>query len=474
MAFPDHPRPARIGAHGSRKDLRPARRRNREAGQTQPKSLSPGFSFQAHEGGERRVGGEMPPPSKAQALAESAPRVYRDRRFDAGRTARRPRRRGAEHRDHSRLHPPAQGRRDRPRPYSRARGDRVEVRREVQESLRRNSGAHGAAAESAEAENRIPGMNPAALANEPLRSTDIGILPESWRVVGLGEALRQAQYGLSVRGQKSGSYPILRMNCQERGRVVFRDLQFVDLDDRTLESYRLNEGDILFNRTNSHELVGRSALFDGSRTAVFASYLLRLATDQSKLLPAFLNFYLASEPAQESLKSFATRGVSQSNISASKLRLLRIPQPPIEEQSAIADVLSKLQATVDRQDRIVGTLKELKAATMAKLFREGLRGEPLKQTEIGEIPQSWEVVPLGQLTESSAFGPRFSAALYSQNGNVATLRTTDIDEDGSINYATMPTAMLDIEKFGTHLLKDSDLVITRSGTCGIAAVFEPQ
>ncbi len=61
-----------------------------------------------------------------------------------------------------------------------------------------------------------------------------------------------------------------------------------------------------------------------------------------------------------------------------------------EEQRSIAAVLSKIQAAVEVQDKIVATLKELKAATMAKLFREGLRGEPLKQTEIGEIPESWE------------------------------------------------------------------------------------
>jgi len=69
--------------------------------------------------------------------------------------------------------------------------------------------------------------------------------------------------------------------------------------------------------------------------------------------------------------------------------------PPLPEQRAIAAVLSKIQAAVEVQDKIVTTLKELKAATMAKLFREGLRGEPLKQTEIGEIPQSWEVVRFG-------------------------------------------------------------------------------
>ena len=71
----------------------------------------------------------------------------------------------------------------------------------------------------------------------------------------------------------------------------------------------------------------------------------------------------------------------------------------LDEQRAIAAVLSKIQKAVEVQERIVATLKELKAATMAKLFREGLRGEPLKQTEIGEIPESWEVVGFEECLE---------------------------------------------------------------------------
>lgn len=76
----------------------------------------------------------------------------------------------------------------------------------------------------------------------------------------------------------------------------------------------------------------------------------------------------------------------------------------IGEQHAIAGVLSKLQAGVELQGRTVATLKELKAATMARLFRKGLRGEPLKQTEIGEIPKSWEVVQLRSVVEPVSGG----------------------------------------------------------------------
>jgi len=95
-----------------------------------------------------------------------------------------------------------------------------------------------------------------------------------------------------------------------------------------------------------------------------------------------------------------------------------------------------------------------------------------RMTEIDLIPSTWDIVPFGEICESSAFGPRFSGDMYDPQGNVATLRTTDLDDNGRISYSTMPLARLDLNKYGKHLLQANDLVITRSGTCGIAAVFE--
>ena len=77
----------------------------------------------------------------------------------------------------------------------------------------------------------------------------------------------------------------------------------------------------------------------------------------------------------------------------------------------------------------------------------------------------------GAICTHSAFGPRFSSDDYAVDGNVATLRTTDISADGTIEYATMPIARLDLERFSQHLLQESDLVITRTGRVGTTAVF---
>ena len=84
----------------------------------------------------------------------------------------------------------------------------------------------------------------------------------------------------------------------------------------------------------------------------------------------------------------------------------------------------------------------------------------------------WRSVAFAQLCEHSAFGPRFAGDLYAMDGNVATLRTTDISADGRIEYATMPLARLELSKLQQHTLRRNDLVITRSGRIGTAALFD--
>lgn len=84
----------------------------------------------------------------------------------------------------------------------------------------------------------------------------------------------------------------------------------------------------------------------------------------------------------------------------------------------------------------------------------------------------WQSVRFEQVCEHSAFGPRFAGELYATDGNVATLRTTDISTDGQIEYDTMPLARLDLERFQQHVLQINDLVITRSGRIGTAALFK--
>ena len=119
--------------------------------------------------------------------------------------------------------------------------------------------------------------------------TELGEMPTTWRVMPVGEYLIEAQYGLSAKGEEIGAYPILRMTNQVSGRISTRALQYVDISDNEAKKFRLRSGDILFNRTNSFELVGRTSLFDIDGDYVFASYLIRLRTIAKELDPRYLD-----------------------------------------------------------------------------------------------------------------------------------------------------------------------------------------
>lgn len=165
-----------------------------------------------------------------------------------------------------------------------------------------------------------------------------------WPVAPLGDVAPIRQYGLSVRGSASGDLPIVRMTNLRDGRVMFTDLQYVSLPDREAERYKLADGDLLFNRTNSADLVGRVGLVTSPPPSVFASYLIRLRCDCSTMLPAFLCAFLNWGPTQAILRGMATRGVSQANISASTLATLAVPVPPVAEQVAVARWLHAVDA----------------------------------------------------------------------------------------------------------------------------------
>lgn len=200
------------------------------------------------------------------------------------------------------------------------------------------------------------------LRGESQKETEVGLVPESWSVPSIGDVALQAQYGLSMRGQANGRTPILRMNCQDQGHVRFCDLQFVDLDEATLAAFRLNPGDLLFNRTNSIEHVGRTAIVENAREAVFASYLIRLSLDQERVVPKFLNYHMNRSDVQADIKRLASRAVGQANINATKLRTVRFPLPPsLDEQQEIVTVLDTLERKI--------ALHREKREVLEQLFR---------------------------------------------------------------------------------------------------------
>lgn len=197
--------------------------------------------------------------------------------------------------------------------------------------------------------------------------TRLGEIPVHWRLATVEDVTSICQYGLSIPLNESGQYPILRMMNYDDGRIIANDLKYVDLDDSEFNSFKVYKGDILFNRTNSADLVGKVGIFELEGDYVFASYLVRLRADEDQILPDFLNYYLNSGLGQRRLLAYATPGVSQTNISAGNLKKVLVPLPPVEEQKQIVEVLNNLELRKHLQRNHVAEAQKCLAALINNL-----------------------------------------------------------------------------------------------------------
>lgn len=207
----------------------------------------------------------------------------------------------------------------------------------------------------------------------PTKLTSIGELPASWDVVQLGKVVLEAQYGLSDQAGSNGRYAILRMTNLVDGYVDPSDMKYLDIDEELFKKFQVGRGDILFNRTNSPDLVGKTAIFDLEGQFTFASYIIRLVLDKTRLEPRYLNFHLNTREAQGRLKSLATQGVSQSNINATNLRNFEIPLPKFKEQCEIAAILSAHDEVICTLQMQSTSLREVKRGLMQRLLSGEVR-----------------------------------------------------------------------------------------------------
>ena len=164
-------------------------------------------------------------------------------------------------------------------------------------------------------------------------------------LVPLGDLVTVAQYGSSVPIDSEGPYPIPRMTNLSEGLTTNADIGYVNLTDREYGRYLLENGDILLNRTNSHDLVGRTGVHRLGGEYVFASYLIRIQVNHRKALPEFLCAFLNHPLGRRQVMRFATRGVSQSNINIDSLRQMLVPLPELKSQSIIVRELDTLRET---------------------------------------------------------------------------------------------------------------------------------
>ena len=166
--------------------------------------------------------------------------------------------------------------------------------------------------------------------------------PKGWKVVTIGDVVTEVKYGTSRPAVEGGKYPYLRMNnLTADGHLDLNDLKYIDIPEDEIEKCVVRKGDVLFNRTNSIELVGKTTVFDLQEDMVIAGYIIRVRLNE-QILPEVLAQYMNLEALKEILRGMAKGAVNQANINAQELQSIKVYVPDMELQKQFIEAKQQI------------------------------------------------------------------------------------------------------------------------------------
>lgn len=183
------------------------------------------------------------------------------------------------------------------------------------------------------------------------------------------DLVESADYGTSEKSSQGGDIAVLRMNnITYGGEIDLRDLKYMDLSTDKYDRYTVRKGDVLFNRTNSAELVGKTAVYHGSAPLAYAGYLVRLRVREG-FSPDYLSGVLNSAYGKATLRGMCKSIVGMANINAKEVQTIRTLIPPASDQQKYSEHIEALRVAKDRQATALAELDELFTSLQSRAFR---------------------------------------------------------------------------------------------------------
>ena len=183
------------------------------------------------------------------------------------------------------------------------------------------------------------------------------------------DVAKEVKYGTSSPAEEEGCYPYLRMNnITSSGYMDYSKLKYINVDITEKEKYSVKKGDLLFNRTNSKELVGKTGVFNLESEMIIAGYLIRVRTNE-KANPWYLWGYLNSVHGKQTLFGMCKSIVGMANINAQELQSINILMPPIELQNQFAKIIEKTESLKSQYKQSLKELENLYGCLSQKAFK---------------------------------------------------------------------------------------------------------
>jgi len=235
-------------------------------------------------------------------------------------------------------------------------------------------------------------MKTKAVIKNGFKETEIGLVPEDWKTVKLGDVAEISSGGSAPQGDNyfNGKNPFIRVQHIERegDRVIKWDL----ITDDAVKKYKLKiypKGTIVFPKSGASIYLEKRAMLPID--AYIVSHLCAVISNDKNVNQEFLFYELRNiELSKDKADGYPTLNLSE-------VKNVKVIIPSLLEQQKIAFVLSKIQQAIEQQDKITETTRELKKSLMNKIFTEGLHGEEQKESEINLIPKTWNIKRLGEV-----------------------------------------------------------------------------
>ena len=192
--------------------------------------------------------------------------------------------------------------------------------------------------------------------------------PKGWEVVTIGDIATEVRYGTSKPAVEGGKYPYLRMNnITSDGHLDLNDLKYIDITEDEIEKCVVRKGDVLFNRTNSIELVGKTAVFDLLDDMVIAGYIIRVRLNE-RISPEVFSQYMNLEALKNILRSMAKGAVNQANINAQELQSIKVYIPDMGAQKKFIEIKDQVDKSKVAVQKALDETQLLFDSLMQKYF----------------------------------------------------------------------------------------------------------
>jgi type I restriction enzyme S subunit len=318
---------------------------------------------------------------------------------------------------------------------------------------------------------------------EGYKKTEVGVIPESWNSIAIGELdpyITTGSRGWARYYSKFG-FPFIRITNLNRESIYLNisDLKYVNLAEGVSEGKRteLHDGDILISMTADIGIIGyinHSVL----KPAYINQHVSLVRLDSRKVDTKFISYFLASENVQRLFRGLTDQG-AKAGLNLDAVRKLTIALPPLPEQRSIAQALSDVDALIAALDKAIAKKRAIKTATMQQLLTGKKRlpgfgeGKGYKESEIGLVPEDWDIATFGKLYAEPSRNGIYKTAEYQGRGT----RIVNMGEMFGLDFISnqdMNRILLTTKEIAINRLLDGDLLFGRrsvvpagAGKCSI-------